>query len=111
MQGGLSLGYRRGKRGGTWIARVHDDDGYRFSPLGKSNDLAESLGMSFQAAQDAARLWLEGLPHLAASEPIPEPYTVERVMDLYVTQRESVKRKALRATRTAIKAHILPSLG
>jgi integrase len=32
-------------------------------------------------------------------------------MDQYITERESVKRKALNATRTAIKAHILPELG
>ena len=111
VQGGLSLGYRRGKRGGTWIARVHDDNGYRFSPLGKANDLSEKVGVSFQAAQDAARQWLEALAHQDASEPVPEPHTVEQVMAQYVTERENVKRKALKATRTAINAHILPQLG
>jgi integrase len=109
---GLSLGYRRGKRGGTWIARCHDTErGYRFSPLGSANDLSESVGMSFQAAQDAARRWQEGLAHQDAGETSIGPYTVERLMAEYLANRQKAKRKPLTDMQSIISTHILPTLG
>jgi integrase len=112
MQDGLSLGYRRGKRGGTWIARTHDQEhGYRFSSLGTANDLAENVGMSYDAAQKAAKAWFEGLAHLDAGEASAGPYTVERVMVDYLSNRQKAKRKPLKDMQSIINAHILPTLG
>ena len=112
IQDGLSLGYRRGKRGGSWIARAYDTEhGYRFGPLGKANDLIESVGMSFQEAQDAARLWYGQLAHIDAGEVTPGRYTVTQAMTDYLKDRERVRRKELSRTRSVIDAHIVPLLG
>lgn len=112
VQDGLSLGYRRGKRGGSWIARAYDTEhGYRFGPLGKANDLIESVGMSFQEAQDAARRWYAELAHIDAGEVTPGRYTVAQAMDDYLKDRERVRRKELSHTRSVMNAHIVPALG
>ena len=112
IQDGLSLGYRRGKRGGSWVARAYDTEhGYRFEPLGKSNDLIESVGMSFQEAQDAARRWYGELAHIDAGEITPGRYTVAQAMDDYLKERERVRRKELSHTRSVVNAHIVPALG
>ena len=112
VSSGLSLGYRRGKRGGTWIARAHDTEhGYRFSPLGTANDLSEAVGISFQAAQDAARRWQEGLAHLDAGEASTGPYTVETMMTEYLSNRQKAKRKPLTDMQSIINTHIVPALG
>lgn len=112
VQDGLSIGYRRGKRGGSWIARTYDTErGYRFTPLGGANDLLESVGMNFQAAQDAARLWYGQLASIDSGEVVGGPYTVQQAMEDYLAHSEREKRKVLPDTRTAIRAHILPTLG
>jgi integrase len=112
IQDGLSVGYRRGKRGGSWIARTYDTErGYRFAPLGNANDMAEGIGMSFQAAQDAARLWYGQLAHIDAGELAPGSYTVAMLMHDYHADRQRETRKNLTRTLAVINAHILPSLG
>ncbi len=109
---GLSIGYRRGETGGSWIARAFDTEhGYRTKPLGKSNDLIESVGMSFQQAQDAARVWYAHLAHVDAGEVVSGPYTVAQLMADYLKDRQSKKRKDLSHTNYTINAHILPTLG
>lgn len=112
IQDGLSIGYRRGKRGGSWIARSYDTErGYRFSPLGKANDLLESVGLSFQQAQDAARLWFAELANIDAGELTPGRYTVAMALDEYLVDSETKKRKKLSHTRQVIEGRIKPALG
>ena len=109
---GLSLGYRRGKTGGSWIARAYDrEHGYRFEPLGKANDLLEDVGMSFQASQDAARAFCERLANIDAGGSVSGPYTVAQLMDDYLKDRQETKRKDLSHTKYTMKSHILPTLG
>lgn len=112
IQDGLSLGYRSGKRGGSWIARAYDaEQGYRYQPLGKSNDALESVGMSFQQAQDAARSWYGQLAQMDAGELSKGRYTVETACADYVAHLAKAKRKPQYRTQAIIKAHILPALG
>jgi integrase len=112
VQDGLSLGYRRGKRGGSFIARAYDTEhGYRYAPLGKSNDLIESVGMSFQQAQDAALQWYRQLAHIDAGDLTTGSYTVETLMSDYLADRKRETRKDMSRTRSVIDSHILPSLG
>ncbi len=110
----LSVGYRKGKRGGTWIARTYDlTNGYRFQPLGVANDLAEDVGLTFDKAQDEAKRWYVKLLK-SDSEPEPQPVdrcTVADAMADYIADSERVKRRSLPDTRAAINAHIIPSLG
>src|SRR5215471_10126200 len=58
---GLSIGYRRGFKGGTWIARHYSvAHGRRFRSIGTTDDIADADGehvLSFAQAQEAARKW------------------------------------------------------
>jgi integrase len=111
IEDGLSLGYRRGKRG-SWIARAYDTEhGYRYSPLDKSNDSVESVGMSFDQAEKAATAWYKQLAAVDAGDVASGPYTVTQLMDDYLKDRQSKKRKDLSHTRYTINSHILPKLG
>src|SRR5271169_3712258 len=62
---GLAIGYRKGAKGGTWIARHYSaEEGRRFKALGTADDVADADGVhvrSFAEAQDAARNWFRDL--------------------------------------------------
>jgi len=109
---GLSLGYRRGETGGSWIARAFDTEhGYRTKPLGKANDALETVGMSFQDAQTSCREWYGQLAQQDAGEPVAGRYTVAQAVNDYIADSEISKRKKLPKTRQLAKAHIVPTLG
>ena len=112
VQSGLSLGYRRGKRGGTWIARSHDaEHGYRFQPLGKANDAAENVGLSYQQAQDKARTWMVQLVSNDIAGAVPVAYTVAQMMTDYLANRRKIKGDKVMYMRSIIDVHIVPALG
>ncbi len=112
---GAHLGYYRGSRGGTWVARVYADARYRKTSLGTADDSTDADGvgvLSFVQAQAAARAWFAqearragGLP-----DPIQGPYRVRDAVRDYLAWY-SRHRKALAATELAAEAHILPTLG
>lgn len=56
IERGLFLGFRKLKQGGTWVARLHDDDGrHRYSSLGYVD------AMDHGDAVKAARAWAKGM--------------------------------------------------
>jgi integrase len=108
---GLSIGYRRGKTGGSWIARSFDKEhGYRFSPLGKSNDLIESVGMTFQQAQDAARVWYGQIALADASGIHVGPYKVSDAATAWLAKWKGSARSKVTSLGN-VTHHILPKLG
>jgi len=112
IQDGLCLGFRRGKRGGSWIARAFDSErGYRFESLGKSNDLSEGVGMSFQDAQTECRKWYARLAQTDAGEMAPGRFTVAQAMDEYLAHLTKAKRKPQDRARAIVNAFVLPILG
>ena len=51
---GCALGYRKGKTGGSWIARVPGKDRpYDLHALGPADDLGDGNGLTYKAALDA----------------------------------------------------------
>ncbi|MEE8144319.1 MAG: hypothetical protein V3T57_02820, partial [Kiloniellales bacterium] len=60
---GCALGYRKGKSGGTWIARWQSPDGRKnYQAIRKADDAIEADGvgvLSFDQAQDRARDWFQ----------------------------------------------------
>ena len=112
---GVALGYRKGLKGGSWIARRHDGGTrYTFQPLGIADDHSSADGhkvLTFDQAQDSARSWFKQRALENAGEVTTGQYTVAPAMEDYASKRESVKRKSLLATRSAIWEHILPDLG
>ena len=68
---GLAIGYRKGAKGGTWIARHYaSDHGRRYQALGTADDVANADGqhvLSFAQAQAAGALGQLRMPPLDAS--------------------------------------------
>ena len=61
----LAVGYRKGAKGGTWIARHYTAEaGRRFNALGTADDVADADAvhvLTFGQAQEAARAWFAAL--------------------------------------------------
>jgi hypothetical protein len=111
VQDSLSLGYRRGKSGGSWIARAYDTEhGYRFGPLGKANDLLEDVGFSFQMAQDASRQWFASVCRADIAGVKLGPYTVKDAAQDWLDNWKGSERGKL-TSEANVKYHILPTLG
>jgi len=107
---GLHLGYRKGERGGVWMARVYDDSGkYRKRVLAHADDIHDSNGrdiLTFRQAQEKAKAIAAEMP---AANPLG-PYTVADALRDYL-EWYVANRKAFAATKHAAELHILPKLG
>jgi integrase len=111
---GLAIGYRRGARGGTWIARHYSSEHHRrFHSIGTADDVAEADGehvLSFAEGQEAARRWFADLARQDRGETRSGPYTVAQCLDEYVAWFEG-QRKTGRDARHRVNTHIAPRLG
>ena len=119
---GLHLGYRRRSEGGSWTSRRRNPLGkYVETKLGAADDMQDANGLTFLdywQAQAAARTWdteqgrleegLDPKTGLSADE-APGDYTVADAMRDYLAHYAR-HGKAMSATKTAVDAHILPSL-
>ena len=112
LSSGLSLGYRRGTTGGTWIARRYTaESGRTFAAIGPADDTLDAGALSFDAAQARAREWFGQQPH--DDEPARGPYTVADAVADYLQHLEGDGRSksAVYDARRRANAFILPSLG
>lgn len=131
VDGSLSLGYRKGPRGGVWKARIRDGNGYRKTTIGRADDVVaatvganETIGahetaavLDFRQAQIAATTWAKqkhrvaaGLEAASAATPT-KPISVADIIRDYMVDYGARGGKSLVQTRNAVAAHILPSLG
>jgi hypothetical protein len=114
---GCALGYRRGEKGGTWIAKFRDDTEKRYyEALGAADDARDPDGFSvfsFAQAQERAREFFRRKALEAAGDLAPHngPYTVSNALAAYLTAYGRRGGKAVQDTRTKVEAHILPQLG
>src|ERR1700730_13353778 len=60
---GCAIGYRRGAKGGTWIARLRDIEGKQhYEALGAADDARDADGLTvfnFSRAQERARTFFD----------------------------------------------------
>ena len=114
---GCAIGYRRGAKGGTWIARFRADDGRQhYEALGAADDARDADGatlFSYSQAQTRAREFFERKARELAGhiEPSAGPYSVASVLKDYFAERERRGSKGLAKDRAAAKVRILPALG
>ncbi len=114
---GQHLGYYKGARGGTWLARCFVGDGrYKETRIAIADDKADADGvtvLSFSDAQKAARVWCtDQLRMLDGLEPAATgPYTVRDAIADYLTWYEGRGGKSHGATKNVADVHILPTLG
>ena len=108
---GCHLGYYKGPRGGTWIARRRSTHGgYLKKRLGTADDIGDAEGcafLSYKQAHNAAISWFT-----QALGPSPAtPYTVAVALDDYLADYRRRGGKALRTTKISVDAFISPQLG
>jgi integrase len=117
ISAGNALGYRRGAKGGTWIAKFRDQDGKRhLESLGAADDARDADGLSafsFSQAQEQARAWFQRKAREQAGDFVPfdRPYTVA---DALVDYRADYQRRSGKATDrldASAAAWIGPELG
>jgi integrase len=112
----LALGYRKGARGGAWLARLHDDEnGKRYQEkIGKADDTLDADGLTvllFPQAQAKVREWAAVKARDLAGEWLPaSPYTVADALRDYLDWFDR-HRKGTATTHAAVTAFILPALG
>jgi integrase len=117
ISAGCALGYRRGAKGGTWIARFRGDDGTQYyDALGAADDARDADALtcfdSTQAQEQARLFFARKARELAGhSEPEAGAYTVETAIEDYLAERERRGSKGVRADRYAAQARIIPELG
>jgi integrase len=114
---GCALGYRRGAKGGTWIAKFRDVDGKRhLEALGAGDDARDPDGLSvfsFSQAQERARQWFnrKAREQAGAFAPPDHPYTVADALADY--RADYLRRGGKAADRLdwSAAAWINPELG
>jgi integrase len=117
VSAGCAIGYRRGTKGGTWIARLRDREGKQhYEALGAAGDARDADGLTcftFAQAQERARTFFDRKARELAghSEPQAGPYTVEAAIADYLAARERRGSRGVRADRYAAVARIIPELG
>lgn len=117
LEKGRSLGYRKGKRGGEWVARFHDPlskPRMRYHGLGSADDLADADGsgvLDYSQAQAAAREWFKVARAEAIGERTPGTVTVSRAVDEYIADRKRAGAKTADRMRWDFDAHVIPTLG
>lgn len=117
LSAGCALGYRKGAKGGTWIARFRADDGRQhYRPLGAADDARDPDGLSvysFAQAQERARLWFDQKARERAGDfaPSGRPYTVGNALADY--RADYLRRGGKAADRLdwSAAAWINPELG
>jgi integrase len=112
----LHLGYRRGVRGGSWLARRFEDGRYSEKVLGVADDNTDADGfsvMSYRQALDAARAWWQEEQRRAAglSSSSSAAYSVSSALSDYFTSRERRGSRGVTSDRAAARARIEPVLG
>src|SRR5215470_66583 len=86
---GCAPGYRRGAKGGTWIARFRDDAGRQhYDALGAADDARDPDGLSvfsFAQAQERARSWFDNKAREQAGDfaPSGRAYTIANALADY----------------------------
>ncbi|WP_157220907.1 hypothetical protein [Flavisphingomonas formosensis] len=100
---GQHLGYRRGARAGTWVARYRppgtDGNGVKHT-LGVADDIAESNGetvLSWKQALDTATHWFALQERGGVETALNPDITVAEAVDAYIAIRDA--RRASQAGR------------
>jgi len=114
IEKGRAVGYRKGKKGGTWVARFRDKSGkHHYQALGAADDVMDPDGdeiLSFAQAQARARDWFEQRAVMQSGGSIG-PYTIERCINDYIAHMYSEGKPSAYDWEKRAKALIIPQLG
>ena len=114
---GCALGYRRGSKGGTWVARFRDDSGKQhYEALGGADDARDPdnlTAFSFAQAQSKARDFFTCKVREIAGDFVPTdgPFTVADAIAAYQAKYLRRGGKDVGRIESAARTYILPDLG
>lgn len=111
---GFSLGYRKGAKGGVWLAKLVGDDARNETTLGPADDFLDANGTSildYAQAQEAARTWLKALERAHDGERTSLAFTVRNALDDYLKEYKRRGGKAANTVKTSVDSQIAPALG
>lgn len=106
------VGYRKGSKGGYWIARVRLGNGFKMNSIGTADDTLDADGVEifdFFQAQEKAREWFEYIHRIDKGVGIAK-YTVNQALDDYIDYLDSHGKSAQRA-QYSIDAYIRDEFG
>ncbi len=107
---GFAVGYRKGPKGGVWLARLIEPGRRHETTLGPADDALDADGvriLDYPQAQAEARAWVAALD----ADEAAGPYTVDRCLDDYIADYKRRGGKALDRLENAAAALIRPPLG
>ena len=97
---GCAVGYRKGPKGGVWLAKFVRDGLRRETTIGTADDVLDadgSLALSFAQAQERARKWFANVVRDTVGEPDPTvSYRVAEILDDYLADYRRRGGKAVR---------------
>jgi integrase len=108
---GCALGYRKGPKGGVWLAKLVRDAVRQQTTIGPADDALDPdgvLAVSFAQAQTKARDWFATV---TKPEQPGGPYTVREAVADYLDWFRATGRKSINETKASVDAFILPQLG
>jgi len=89
----VHLGYRKAKRGGVWIVRWRNGQGYRQSSLGVADDAIEVGTLDYRAAAKAAIAQVAEARTEAKAAADGPPLTVRSAVEIYVELRDAREKR------------------
>jgi integrase len=112
---GRALGYRRGRRGGTWAARFFAENFRREQKLGEADDVHEADGVQIldfeQALEKANRFFLTALTEATGEAPRGGPYSVYVAVQDYLKSLENREAADYQSAVYDLTRNVLPELG
>lgn len=111
---GMHLGYRKGAKSASWIARFRGKDGsYRKAVIAQADDVLDADGirtLSFAQAQERARAWFATQAKVDAGIVATDRCTVAQAVEDYLAWFRP-RRRSVEMTTTTVNAFILPEFG
>src|SRR5208283_4085334 len=113
---GRALGYRKGSRGGVWLARYKIEGFRKEEKLALADDILDADGarvLNFAQAQEKARTWFLAATTLATGEHVSGRggYTVNQCCSDYLRHLERRGAPDHRHTKYDLDAYVGPKLG
>ncbi|OSM04336.1 tyrosine-type recombinase/integrase [Magnetofaba australis] len=114
---GCHVGYRKGARSASWIARYFiGSSRYHTTKLGDADDVTDADGvkiLSWSQAQEKARAWFSEQAHVEAGLGTVGPFTVADAINDYLADykaRKNPSRSTYNNLLSQINTYILPGL-
>jgi integrase len=113
---GRALGYRRGRRGGTWVARFDAENLRREGKIGEADDILDADGVQIldyaQALEKANKFFLSTLRHATGENPAARGgYTVADAVRDYLKHLERRGSPDHSHATYDLNAYLVPKLG